>query len=124
MRIGLSCSVIMVMQVRRVSLYKWAYGISLATAGPQGKRSLRLSPGILSPLSTSNPSISIEYFRPCRRSFLGGPVRVDMCDVFLMWQMMTRFTSVSTETVTTLRIVSALDLPQDPSAPLPTELAL
>ena len=38
---------------------------------------------------------------------LRGPVRVGMCDVSLMCQMMTRFTSVSTEAVTTLRVVTS-----------------
>ena len=72
MMIGVSCSAMMVMQVSRFSLYRWAYGISLATAGPQSKRSLRLSPEMLSPLSATNPSVGIEYLRPCRRSFLSA----------------------------------------------------
>ena len=37
---------------------------------------------------------------------LRGPIRGDMCDVFLMWQIMTRFTSVSTETVIAIGIVT------------------
>ncbi len=57
------------MRVSRFSSQQWAYDIFLAMAGPQSKRSPRPSPGMLSPLSATNSSTSIDHRRPCRRSF-------------------------------------------------------
>ena len=48
---------------------------------------------------------------------LRGPVRVDMCDVFLMWQMMTCSTSVSTTDNSLLEREAGVELKNGISSP-------